>query len=920
MLGLGRTAAQPTNCEPVSAGGLCVMEFQAILRQGPGAQRPLVAGATPGTLRGYLRYSRSTTGQLLDADLLLADGGSLPVVGQISGVALQARIDLGQDQALVAVGVGEQPLDRCLGRLDGTVTSTELGDLGEWHALAGVQNIPDAAGGGSQTSHSGFPPTGGAEATGNGSRPGAAPASGTPPQGNGGAGPTVTQGAQAASPASAQLATGASGEGSQAGSRTDGDGDNGRATSGSGRNDRLDVDANRDSAANETDAPNAVEARQESDDEIVLACPEGETRCSNVCVNPQTDATNCGRCGTTCTATQACVDGSCTAAGTACPDGQSRCGATCVNTATDVFNCGTCGQLCTLVEDCVNGQCRAIDEPDEPDVEEAEDPACATGQTRCGTTCTDLQTDIDNCGECEVTCGTDETCEGGACLAAPPVPCQPGQVRCDGVCKDALPNFGSQGISCPGGGAAPTECPADQVLCNGACFPEGACQPTDCAPGWGYCYGVCRDFQNDPGACGGCGKACTGNGYCAGGMCTYCSSSLTACGAECVDIKTDLNNCGGCGNLCGTQCINGQCTGVGPTPGCAPGAVLCGDRCLDLSRDFNNCGACGNQCASADWECVPPGECVLTEAYCQQEGKHACGTICESFDSPRACGGCHYYCLQDDSCRDGLCYNIGAGPNEGRPPRPYNSLATDTRQTLAPVSESTCAPGLVDCSGVCVDLTKDLFNCGVCGVVCGASAACEQGQCVTPGAPSDTQTLAPVDTAPPVETVPESDSSSEPASDLPVSTCPSGQVDCDGVCTDVTKDPGNCGACGVTCDPGGTCDAGFCSAATAPTVPETSDTTVAKDDAVAPDSPPASTDVEPAAGLEAPPVPVDGGPQSALEPVLEPVPAVDPGTGPVPAVEPATEPVTAPATAPEPAPSDDGSGAVPGDTGTAPGQ
>jgi hypothetical protein len=42
-------------------------------------------------------------------------------------------------------------------------------------------------------------------------------------------------------------------------------------------------------------------------------------------------------------------------------------------------------------------------------------PACATGQTRCGVTCTDLPTDPRHCGSCDHACEPGQVCVGGAC-------------------------------------------------------------------------------------------------------------------------------------------------------------------------------------------------------------------------------------------------------------------------------------------------------------------------------------------------------------------------------------------------------------------------------------------------------------------------------------------------------------------------
>ena len=75
-----------------------------------------------------------------------------------------------------------------------------------------------------------------------------------------------------------------------------------------------------------------------------LNCTVGETECTGLCANLQTDSENCGKCGALCPAGQGCVAGKC---GAECPPGDSVCSIAdsgragkCVNTKTDNTNCG----------------------------------------------------------------------------------------------------------------------------------------------------------------------------------------------------------------------------------------------------------------------------------------------------------------------------------------------------------------------------------------------------------------------------------------------------------------------------------------------------------------------------------------------------------------------------------------------------
>src|SRR3954467_8298439 len=89
-------------------GGTCVVAFAAQVRQGPSSTQPLVPnGGSAGAVQGNLSFALSPRGSLDNATLTLADGTSLPVVGDATGHSLQLRIALGPQRALVAIGVGE---------------------------------------------------------------------------------------------------------------------------------------------------------------------------------------------------------------------------------------------------------------------------------------------------------------------------------------------------------------------------------------------------------------------------------------------------------------------------------------------------------------------------------------------------------------------------------------------------------------------------------------------------------------------------------------------------------------------------------------------------------------------------------------------------------------------------------------------
>jgi hypothetical protein len=103
-------------------------------------------------------------------------------------------------------------------------------------------------------------------------------------------------------------------------------------------------------------------------------------------------------------------------------------------------------------------------------------PACCSG------VCKDLASDINNCGGCGNVCGTNETCQGGACVS---VACQPSvcghlslcQGRTDCACFQTpegavfCASLNAVGSSCSGS----SDCPAGWMCALGTCLGGGVC-------------------------------------------------------------------------------------------------------------------------------------------------------------------------------------------------------------------------------------------------------------------------------------------------------------------------------------------------------------------------------------------------------------------------------------------------------------
>lgn len=192
----------------------------------------------------------------------------------------------------------------------------------------------------------------------------------------------------------------------------------------------------------------------------------------------------------------------------------------------------------------------------------------------------------------------------------------------------------------------------------------------------------------------------------------------------------------------------------------------------DLSSDIQSCGACGVVCVVQNG--APGcnlGVCVVAACdpgYSDCDGLYADG--CEypetGFANDEAnCGGCGVLCAPAHAtgdCQGGSC---GLG---------------------------VCSPGYANCNGLVADgceyatagFASDPANCGGCGLACAPGFVCQAGGCV-------------------------------------IDSCPPGFSDCNGLAADgceyanagFATDEGNCGGCGLVCDPpfaSGLCNGGAC--------------------------------------------------------------------------------------------------------------
>lgn len=172
-----------------------------------------------------------------------------------------------------------------------------------------------------------------------------------------------------------------------------------------------------------------------------------------------------------------------------CPSGEVKCEGACVDLQTDADNCGQCGTPCAL--ECSAGVCQTGGT--------TEPGPCNAPDTLCGSTCVNVQTDPQNCGGCGIDCGPSAVCSLGVC-DLPPKPC----VTCGealtvaigaaNVCDGTSAILYKDLVSCTCSGACAGLCSAN--ICNGGDAPQECLDcVVDTSAGCGVPFNECsNDF------------------------------------------------------------------------------------------------------------------------------------------------------------------------------------------------------------------------------------------------------------------------------------------------------------------------------------------------------------------------------------------------------------------------------------------
>jgi hypothetical protein len=371
-LGAGLLAAigveRTRSARPAAQDDTCRLTLVANVRLGPSAGAVL-AGTTPGELRGELSFALGDGGAIESGRLRLADDTEFPVVGQAIGRAVHLRVQLAERQPVVLVGTAAEDLGACRGAVDGLLTGPQAGDLGDWHATATALRRQSGGSSGSGGTRSG------AQAT---ARPAATAA------------PTGEATSEATSVPCVD---------------EDHEVCDGRCTN-------LMVDPTNCGACGNVCAEGQVCEGGACIDGGQGGCDEGLTDCDGTCVDLGSDHANCGGCGQACGAFQACQGGTCTDVGGgagSCQAGQTLCNGACVDLGSDPNNCGACGNACPADQNCVAGTCVPLTTGPG-----AASP-CRAGLTECGGTCVDLGSDPAHCGACGNACPAGDFCSPQGC-------------------------------------------------------------------------------------------------------------------------------------------------------------------------------------------------------------------------------------------------------------------------------------------------------------------------------------------------------------------------------------------------------------------------------------------------------------------------------------------------------------------------
>ncbi len=389
---------------------------------------------------------------------------------------------------------------------------------------------------------------------------------------------------------------------------------------------------------------------------VISPCAEGQIPCDGGCVDPSSDADNCGDCGVECPS-GVCSGGACAGA---CPPPATLCAGACTDTQSDRGHCGACGNACPAGLSCFQGAC--VD-------------GCPL--TECGDLCVDTSSNPAHCGGCFQACAPGQPCGGGVCGGE----CPPNTVNCGGTCAD---------ISFD-----PFHCGGCFITCGpGALCDFGSCVGA-CGPGLLECGGFCVNPLVDHQHCGGCFSPCDDDETCSQGSCVSGGCPGSACGICDVVTLPSTAPSSVVGTTAGAEHhYTPSCVGtsqpevahlfVAPQRGLytfdtvgstfdtilsvlGPGGcfeAICNDDAIGLASQVQVFLSAGDTIyVVVDGFTTGTYQLnVSLEPLCPPGSSDCNGECVDLLTNPDHCGACNVPCGSGDTCSMGMCTGVCGGP------------------------------------------------------------------------------------------------------------------------------------------------------------------------------------------------------------------------------------------------------------------
>jgi Dictyostelium (slime mold) repeat len=319
----------------------------------------------------------------------------------------------------------------------------------------------------------------------------------------------------------------------------------------------------------------------------------------------------------------------------------------------DVAGMLVCGKHCCPTGSvvCQSGQC--VCPADLPNV--CPDPTNINFAGKC----TDVQTDVLNCGQCGVVCPEPDptgpnapcrirACVNGGCTTVPNplaenLPCETGNLCTADTCRNGICTEGPRNVICP----------------------DEQCQ--SCNPSTGVCEPVADGTACDD------GNACTVDDVCQAGLCTpgrplncddgnECTTDSCDPATGCVHVPLTGTPCE-TGNRCTVDtCDNGVCK-QGPVAVTCPQCQVC-DTATGTCRAVANGTACeegnlctvGDTCQNGTCQPGPLRTCPPTGNPCTVSVCNPSTGICQVQPRPNgtSCNDANV-CTTGDTCQSGVC-------------------------------------------------------------------------------------------------------------------------------------------------------------------------------------------------------------------------------------------------------------------------